>query len=51
MGARFVVIGEVPAQDSTQVSFVEDNNVVEALAPDRTDQALGERILPGAAAP
>jgi hypothetical protein len=30
------------------VSFVEDKNVVETLAADRADQALGERILPGA---
>ena len=47
MSARLMVIGEVTAQDSTQVSFVEDKNVVETLAADRTDQALGERILPG----
>ena len=48
MGARLVVIGEVPGQDSTQVSFAEDKDVIETLAADRTDQALGERILPGA---
>jgi hypothetical protein len=47
MGARLMVIGDVPGQDATQVSFVEDKNVVETLAADRTDQALGERILPG----
>jgi hypothetical protein len=41
MGARLMVIGDVTAQDSTQVPFVEDKNVVETLAPDRTDQALG----------
>ena len=48
MGARFVVIDEVTGQDSTQASFAEDENVVGALAADRTDQALGERILSGA---
>ena len=48
MGARLMVIGEVPRQDSTQVSFVEDQNMVEALAADRTDQALSEWILTGA---
>src|SRR5262245_42901493 len=48
MGARLMVIGEVPGQDSTQVSFAEDKNVVEALPADRTDQPLGEGILPGA---
>ena len=35
MGARLMVIDEVTGQDSTQVSFVEDKNVVEILAPDR----------------
>ena len=48
MGARLVVIIEVPGQDSMQVSFAEDKNVVETLAADRTDQAPEERILPGA---
>jgi hypothetical protein len=43
-----MVIGEVPGQDSAQVSFAEDKHVVETLAADRTDQALGEGVLPGA---
>jgi len=30
------------------VSFAENENVIQTLAPDRTDEALGERILPGA---
>jgi hypothetical protein len=47
MGARLVIILEVTGQDSTQVSFAEDKDVIEALAADRADQALGERILPG----
>jgi hypothetical protein len=36
------------SQDSAQVSFAQDENVVETLSPDRTDQALRERILPRA---
>ncbi len=48
MGARLVVKIEVTGQDSTQVSFAEDKNVIETLAPDRAKQAPGERILPGA---
>ena len=48
MGARLMVIVEIAGQGSTQVSFVEDENMVEALAADRTDQALGEWILPRA---
>ena len=48
VGARLMVIGEVTGQDSAQVSFAQDENMVEALAPDRADQALRERVLPGA---
>jgi hypothetical protein len=43
-----MVIGDVPGQDVAQVSFAQDEHVVETLAPDGTDRALGERILPGA---
>src|SRR5262249_23266437 len=46
--ARLMVIREVASQDSAQVSVAEDENVVETLAPDRTDQALREWILPRA---
>src|SRR5262245_50455256 len=48
MGARLMVIDEVTGQDSRQVSVAKDKNVVEAVAADRTDQALGAGILPGA---
>ena len=48
VGASSMVIGTVTGQYSAQVSVAQDENVVETLAPDRTDQALGERILPGA---
>jgi hypothetical protein len=30
------------------VAVAEDDNVVETVAPDRADQAFGERILPRA---
>jgi hypothetical protein len=46
--ARLMVIGKVVGQDSAQVSFAEHENVVQALAPDRTDQVRRERILPRA---
>src|SRR5262245_45040551 len=49
VGAYLMVIAEVAGQDSTQVSFAQHEDVIQALAPDRTDQAFGERILPGAA--
>ena len=48
VGAGLMVVGEVTGQDSTQVVFAQDYNVVEAFAAEGTDQALGERILPGA---
>jgi hypothetical protein len=35
-----MVTGKVVGQDSAQVSFAEHKNMVQALAPDRTDQAL-----------
>src|SRR2546430_1145164 len=43
-----VIVGEVAGQDAAQVAFAENQNVIQTLAPDRTDEALGERILPGA---
>ena len=46
--ARLMVISDVASQDSAPVSFAQDENVVEAIAPDRTDQAPRERILPRA---
>ena len=48
MRARLMVIDEVAGQDAAQVPLAEDENVIQALASDRTDQALHERVLPGA---
>jgi hypothetical protein len=47
VGARLMVIGDVLGQDAVQVSFVQNENMVETLAPDGTDQALGEGICQG----
>jgi hypothetical protein len=46
--ATLMIILEVAGQDAAQVRLAENENVIQTLAPDRTDQALGERILPGA---
>jgi hypothetical protein len=46
--ARLVVVREVRGQGAAQVPFAEDENVIQTLASDRTDEALGKRILPGA---
>ena len=44
--ARGVIVAEVIAETTPQVSLVEDDDVVEEFASDGTDQALGEGILP-----
>src|SRR6516165_9117303 len=49
MRARSIVIGHVGAEEPMEVAFVEDEDVVEALAADRADDALCEGILPGGA--
>jgi hypothetical protein len=46
MRARLMVIGEVVGQDAAQMSFAEDQNVIQTLAADRADEALRERVLP-----
>jgi hypothetical protein len=46
---RNVVVGEVRAKHATEVAFVEHDEEIEAFAANRTDDALGEGILPGRA--
>ncbi len=46
--ARPMVIDHVSRQDAPQVPLVEDDEMVQALAADGSDQSLGVRILPGA---
>src|SRR5438445_11386321 len=48
MRASLVIVAEVTGQDAAQVSFPEDENMIQALAPDRADEALCEGILPRA---
>jgi hypothetical protein len=47
MRARGVVVGKVAAQQPSEMPFVDHDDVIEAFASNRTDDALGERILPG----
>src|SRR5206468_2549050 len=49
VAAPRVVVVEVVAEKPAEVALAEDDNVVEALAADAADEALGERVLPGAA--
>jgi hypothetical protein len=46
MRAPPVVVVEVAGEDAPQVSLVEHDHVIEALAADRADKALDEWILP-----
>jgi hypothetical protein len=48
--ARPMVVGEVAGQDSVEMSLAENENVIQALAPDRPDQPLRERVATGCAA-
>ena len=46
MGPRPLVVGEVASQDTSQVLLVEDDDVIEALAPDASNHSFAEWILP-----
>ena len=46
MGARAVVVAEVALQTTTEVSFIQHDDVVEELAADGPDHAFDEGILP-----
>jgi hypothetical protein len=46
VSARPLVVFEIQLQDATQPSFIQDDEVVQALAANRADQALDIGILP-----
>src|ERR1700746_3670304 len=46
MGSEIVVIVGVTFQSSAQMRFAEDNDVVQTLTPDRSDQPFGKAVLP-----
>src|SRR4029453_14622462 len=48
MSASPVIVLEVAGEDAAEVPVAENENVIQTLAPDRTDEALGERVLPRA---
>ena len=47
MRAGDIVVREVPAQQASEMPFVDHDDVIEAFASNRSDDALGEGILPG----
>ena len=42
-----MVVGDVAGQDAVEVSLAENEHVIQTLAPDRSDHALGEGICHG----
>src|SRR5437016_1496928 len=48
MSAGPVIVGEVAGQGAAQVSFAQDDDMIETLAADRADEPLGVGVLPRA---
>src|ERR1700751_3123683 len=49
MGPHLVIVGGVSHKNSSKVVCVERDQMIRALAPDRSDQAFSMSILPGRA--
>ena len=47
MSSGLVMISKVARQDATQVALVENDDVVQTFAADRTDEAFDIGVLPG----
>jgi len=47
MGSGPVMILKIARQDAPPVTLVEDDDVIQAFAADRADEALDKWILPG----
>src|SRR3989442_4653700 len=48
MSASLVIVREVAGQGAAQVSFAQDDDMIETLAADRVDEPLREGVLPRA---
>ena len=46
MGSGSMVIIHVRCKNVAQMAFVEDDDLIQALPPDRTDHALDVSVLP-----
>src|SRR5882672_1607760 len=46
MRSNAVVIGRIVFQNAAQMFLAQDNDMVQTLAPDRSDQPFGKAILP-----
>src|SRR6202048_749332 len=47
MRANAVVIGRIVFENSAQMCLAQNDDVVQTLAPDRSDQPFGKAVLPG----
>lgn len=46
MRAVLIIVAGIAVQDAAQVRRVENDNMIEAFAPDRADQPFGMAVLP-----
>ena len=46
MGSQLIIVGSISLQNSAQMRLAQDEHMVDALAPDRSDQAFSKPILP-----
>jgi hypothetical protein len=46
MRSDVVVIASIGSEDSAQMRLTQDDEMIHALAPDRSDQPFGKAILP-----
>src|SRR6266516_7979628 len=49
VSSHFIVIGSVFRKNLSKVLCIENNQMIDALAPDRPDQSLNMAVLPGRA--
>src|SRR2546423_12109914 len=47
MCSDVVVVTSIGSQDSAQMRLTKNDEVIQTLAPDRSDQPFGKAILPG----
>ena len=47
MRSDVVVVASISSQDAALMRLAEDDEMIHALAPDRSDQPFGKAILPG----
>ena len=45
--ARLIIVASVRFQNAAQMHLAQDNDVVQTLPADRSDQPFGEAVLPG----